>query len=126
MINCAQDQLTFEFPAVAAALAALVARHVEASLPKITAPDPVPLLAAAVNRLDWLNPKQRAESLNQVGPITRERVAEKYREMVAACLARHQPAVEIDFQRTLRLPDDGQTYPLPPGLGAFPLRPIQL
>jgi len=28
----------------------------------------------------------------------------------------------IDFQRTLRIPDDERTYPLPPGLGSFPLR----
>ena len=28
----------------------------------------------------------------------------------------------IEFQRTLRIPDDGHTYPLPPGLGRFPLR----
>lgn len=28
----------------------------------------------------------------------------------------------IHFQRTLRIPDDGKDYPLPPGLGAFPLR----
>lgn len=28
------------------------------------------------------------------------------------------------LQRTLRLPDDGKTYPLPPGLGAFPILPI--
>ena len=28
----------------------------------------------------------------------------------------------IEFQRTLRIPDDGQSYPLPPGLGRFPLR----
>ena len=28
----------------------------------------------------------------------------------------------IDFQRTLRIPDDECTYPLPPGLGSFPLR----
>jgi hypothetical protein len=27
----------------------------------------------------------------------------------------------VNFQRTLRLPDDGGTYPLPPGLGRFPL-----
>ena len=33
--------------------------------------------------------------------------------------------VTIDFQRTLRLPDDGKTYPLPPGLGSFPLRHIE-
>ncbi|MCY4627392.1 MAG: hypothetical protein OXE58_07460 [Acidobacteria bacterium] len=28
----------------------------------------------------------------------------------------------IEFQRTLRIPDDGHDYPLPPGLGRFPLR----
>ena len=27
----------------------------------------------------------------------------------------------LDFQRTLRIPDDGSAYPLPPGLGAFPV-----
>jgi hypothetical protein len=35
-----------------------------------------------------------------------------------------QPQVSIDFQRTLRIPDDGRNYPLPPGLGQFPLRHI--
>jgi hypothetical protein len=28
----------------------------------------------------------------------------------------------IEFQRTLRIPDDGREYPLPPGLGPFPVR----
>jgi hypothetical protein len=37
----------------------------------------------------------------------------------------HPGAVlNIGFQRTLRIPDDGRDYPLPPGLGAFPLRHI--
>lgn len=27
----------------------------------------------------------------------------------------------LNFQRTLRIPDDGKIYPLPPGLGTFPL-----
>jgi len=31
----------------------------------------------------------------------------------------------IQFQRTLRIPDDGKHYPLPPGLGAFPLRHVE-
>jgi hypothetical protein len=35
-----------------------------------------------------------------------------------------QPRLSIDFQRTLRIPDDGKDYPLPPGLGSFPLRHI--
>ena len=30
----------------------------------------------------------------------------------------------IDFQRTLRIPDDGTDYSLPPGLGSFPVRHV--
>jgi len=32
--------------------------------------------------------------------------------------------LRIDFQRTLRIPDDGRQYPLPAGLGRFPLRHV--
>src|SRR5438034_589052 len=31
----------------------------------------------------------------------------------------------VSFQRTLRIPDDGRAYPLPPGLGAFPVHPVE-
>jgi hypothetical protein len=43
----------------------------------------------------------------------------------------HQNRVEIgerfavSFQRTLRIPDDGRAYPLPPTLGVFPLRWVE-
>ena len=30
----------------------------------------------------------------------------------------------LTFQRTLRIPDDGKRYPLPPGLGCFPIRRV--
>jgi hypothetical protein len=37
----------------------------------------------------------------------------------------HKDAVlRIEFQRTLRIPDDSKDYPLPPGLGGFPLRHV--
>jgi hypothetical protein len=32
--------------------------------------------------------------------------------------------LSVEFQRTLRIPDDGSAYPLPPGLGRFPLRQV--
>ena len=35
-----------------------------------------------------------------------------------------QASLTIEFQRTLRIPDDEKTYPLPPGLGAFPLQHV--
>jgi hypothetical protein len=31
----------------------------------------------------------------------------------------------VSFQRTLRLPDDGTNYPLPPGLGLFPMHRVE-
>ena len=31
----------------------------------------------------------------------------------------------LNFQRTLRIPDDGGTYPLPPGLGTFPVCKVE-
>jgi len=37
----------------------------------------------------------------------------------------HKDAMaRITFQRTLRIPDDGSDYPLPPGMGEFPLHHI--
>jgi hypothetical protein len=32
--------------------------------------------------------------------------------------------LRIDFQRTLRIPDDGKDYPLPPGLGRFSMKHV--
>ncbi|MCA3124005.1 MAG: hypothetical protein ING90_15250 [Rhodocyclaceae bacterium] len=34
-------------------------------------------------------------------------------------------ACRVDFQRTLRIPDDNREYPLPPGLGRFPLAHVE-
>jgi hypothetical protein len=33
--------------------------------------------------------------------------------------------LSIGFQRTLRIPDDGRTYPLPPGLGLLPIHRVE-
>lgn len=35
-----------------------------------------------------------------------------------------QANLNVTLQRTLRIPDDGRDYPLPPGLGCFPLRHV--
>jgi hypothetical protein len=37
----------------------------------------------------------------------------------------HKDAVcQVEFQRTLRIPDDNRSYPLPPGLGQFPMEHV--
>ncbi len=38
----------------------------------------------------------------------------------------HEDAVcHVEFQRTLRIPDDNREYPLPPGLGRFPMEHME-
>jgi hypothetical protein len=32
--------------------------------------------------------------------------------------------LSVEFQRTLRIPDDGRDYPLPPGFGQFPMKHV--
>jgi hypothetical protein len=45
--------------------------------------------------------------------------------LLFSCKEVHPRArLSIDFQRTLRIPDDGESHPLPPGLSNFPLWPI--
>jgi len=36
-----------------------------------------------------------------------------------------QAQTEVNFQRTLRIPDNGKHYPLPPGLGCFSLKHLE-
>lgn len=36
-----------------------------------------------------------------------------------------EDGVEVRFMRTLRIPDDGKKYPLPPGFGSFPIKRVQ-
>ena len=46
--------------------------------------------------------------------------------LVFRCPEIHPKAqFSLSFQRTLRIPDDGRDYPLPPGLGRFALRHIE-
>jgi len=51
-------------------------------------------------------------------PSSRSELYEKF----DWCIPRVSAAVS--FQRTLRIPDDGKDYPLPPGLGRFPVHQV--
>ncbi len=58
------------------------------------------------------------EEETQMIELTRNRLVFSFPE------AHPEARLEIEFQRTLRIPDDGKTYPLPPGLGAFPVKHV--
>jgi hypothetical protein len=44
--------------------------------------------------------------------------------IVEAARIRIGPRFALTLHRTLRIPDDGRLYPLPPGLGTFPIRRV--
>lgn len=49
----------------------------------------------------------------------------QYDQLIVQYPEVHREAVlSIEFQRTLRIPDDGHDYPLPPGLGRFPVQHV--
>jgi hypothetical protein len=47
------------------------------------------------------------------------------RVSIEADRVRVGPRFAVHYQRTLRIPDDGKTYPLPPGLGPFPVHRVR-
>lgn len=50
----------------------------------------------------------------------------KHSELVFQFPEVHEDAIcRVDFQRTLRIPDDNREYPLPPGLGHFPMEHVE-
>ena len=44
--------------------------------------------------------------------------------IIEASRIRIGPRFAVTLHRTLRIPDDGRAYPLPPGLGTFPIRRV--
>src|SRR5687768_6284206 len=63
---------------------------------------------------------------NAVHPCWKVRMIELHGDVLGFSLPDvHADAVlRIGFRRTLRTPADGRRYPLPPGLGHFPLRHV--
>ena len=61
----------------------------------------------------------------QASPIEIDKIGIR-EKFLSGLLERHGKVQAcVSFQRTLRIPDDGKEYPLPPGLGNLPLRHIE-
>lgn len=116
-IHLRSNELTFFFPTLKLELEALVNVHVEQALPAFLAEFASTAEQKLVRNSTWKTfcPK--------VLDLSNDQIASAYRN---ACLGKLPSEVQCDlsFQRTLRLPDDGKTYPLPAGLGRFPLRSV--
>jgi len=126
MIHLDTDTLTFSFRALDAEIHQLIEDHIErtsAAFVANFATEADRLLAKRSSYSDN-DDNALAESRSRLDGFSDAQIGHAYRK---ACLAAHPSDgshCEISFQRTLRLPDDGKVYPLPAGLGCFPLRSV--
>lgn len=130
MITLKSDELTFSFPEIGETLRRLIEKHIRTTLPRLL----------AENRAGALPALEKLYEFREAGAETRNAAVEKVLKATPAqieaalrrkCIRRARldrsgafAKVRIEFQRTLRIPDDGKVYPLPAGMGAFPLRHV--
>ncbi len=125
MISCSKNILTIR-PALTRTeihdrLSRCSELYVAEWLPRVLATD----LSTALESLlakgySWLSAEQKQQARKEVGAFTIVEVRDRFKRLVAEGIGGpRSPDVQITFVRTLRVPDDGKTYPLPPGLGPF-------
>lgn len=97
------DELTISFPEIREMLGNHIREHLQKRL-------------EADREKFWKEDqkfKMRSECMRKIDQISEEMLSD---------LA---PTVSVDFQRTLRIPDNDEDHCLPPGLGSFPLRHVE-
>lgn len=130
MIEIHQDVLRFSFPAIAAEIESLLDAHMATVLPSFIAEDREKVIEQVLvaNRALGSSPDYQENVRNVVLGLSNEDIEKLLRKRVrreTESYGYNKPGrVEIEFQRTLRIPDDGKTYHLPPGFGRFPLRHV--
>ena len=131
MITRADDSLTIfhedRSRHILTALAAMADRYGEEWLPRLRQQDLTGTLEKLLQgEFTSLTDHSKAEARAAVPRLGW--LEERFRRMVREHIEvkEERPAhTGISFQRTLRIPDDGKTYPLPPGLGNFPIRRLE-
>ncbi|MEZ4405080.1 MAG: hypothetical protein R3A52_01130 [Polyangiales bacterium] len=132
MITATGDKLTFTFPEVERRLEARLEAAIDAQAARVVSEDRQAAFAAVMSRPPYSaqSPEWTRSAREALDALTDADIDRAYREAAWAAVGgrptQRPPAeVSVEFQRTLRLPDDGKDHPLPPGLGRFPLRRIE-
>ena len=130
-IQLNDDELTFSFPEITHQLNALLDHHMQQLPPALRLPEDRSKLVDTVielaNGSKWAF---RPHEDDDYGPpksleaTAHNLTAADVEKALRATVRLPSPTVGISFQRTLRIPDDGKEYPLPAGLGDFPLRSV--
>jgi hypothetical protein len=129
MIILENNKVRFVFPEIAAELTRLSNAEVERLIPGFLAENRAAAFASLQENNDdfgALTEDYKQKALEVLLSLTPDVVAKAIKKTVGGAApfelnAKGQVATTVSFQRTLRIPDDGKTYPLPPSLGDFPL-----
>ena len=129
MITLKNDSLCISFPEIDEAIRRLIEQHINSTLPAIIAADRSCAIQALQSswRFREATPERRRKAENQVIHTTPDKIATVLRRKCMSVVNRGHASItnlKIEFQRTLRIPDDGKIYPLPAGFGRFPVRHV--
>jgi len=129
MITLRNDSLCFSFPEIRQALRRLVKQHINSTLSPIITGDRTSAVRALLSswRFRAATSEDRLEAEKKVINATPEEIETALRDKCMCVLGRgpaSSTALNVEFQRTLRIPDDGKIYPLPAGFACFPLRHV--
>ncbi len=128
MIEIENDALHFSFPAIAAEIERRVDGHVAKILPSLLAEDRETAAQQFIEKVWRCSPKAQEIIRSVVLQLSPEDIARQLENqcmLVSGSRNGIRPGcIRIDFQRTLRIPDDGNIYALPPGISRFPLRHV--
>ena len=120
MTKIKNDQVTFEFPCLNDQLAKCGEGFIAEWAPRILAEDKAAAADRVIEQLWFSSAGAKRKFRRKLGKLSEADIAAKFAALVKA-QCRMGGQTSIEFQRTLRLPDDGNDHPLPPGLGSFPL-----
>ena len=120
-----QSEIQFEFSSVRKILKKRIKRFIEDHIPRIVDADVARVSEEILKDEGRFCPAGRADKFrDHVSRYSKDGLVRRFKELVKR-QTKGAYRTAISFQRTLRLPDDGETYPLPPGLGEFPLVPVK-
>lgn len=137
MIELKNNSLCFSFPQIEEVLRKLAQEYTLEMLPRILGEDHNAALDDAWEEVVRQNGYEACPALEDyrkdmhrfVHQLSERQITDAFRKKVEAQMNRNRDGqrwghMTIEFQRTLRIPDDGNNYSLPPGLGQFPLRHV--
>jgi len=124
MIQLSDDSLHFQFPNVQNELKRFADTYIAETLPHELSKDASGCLIR-LPEYTILSTERRKEIRQKIAVITSADLSRRFCKLVEDEISLVEPRFKISFMRTLRLPDDGKIYPLPAGLGEFPLRHVE-